>query len=85
MILKDIMKEAINWDLPKDVEHIAITGVTDNSKEIKKGYLFVAVTGYKSDGHNYIKDAIRLGASAVIGDRDIKGLEVPYIQSGKQP
>ncbi|PCD06948.1 UDP-N-acetylmuramoyl-L-alanyl-D-glutamate--2,6-diaminopimelate ligase [Peribacillus simplex] len=80
MILKDILKEAINGDLPKDVEHISITGVTDNSKEIKKGFLFVAVTGYKSDGHNYINDAIRLGASAVIGTRDIKGLEVPYLR-----
>ncbi|MFJ7470162.1 UDP-N-acetylmuramoyl-L-alanyl-D-glutamate--2,6-diaminopimelate ligase [Peribacillus frigoritolerans] len=80
MILKDILKEAINADLPKDVEHISITGVTDNSKEIKKGFLFVAVTGYKSDGHNYINDAIRLGASAVIGNRDIKGLEVPYLR-----
>ena len=80
MILKDILKEAINGDLPKDVEHISITGVTDNSKEIKKGFLFVAVTGYKSDGHNYINDAIRLGASAVIGNRDIKGLEVPYLR-----
>lgn len=36
MILKDILIEAINGDLPKDVEHISITGVTDNSKEIKK-------------------------------------------------
>ncbi|ULM99468.1 UDP-N-acetylmuramoyl-L-alanyl-D-glutamate--2,6-diaminopimelate ligase [Peribacillus frigoritolerans] len=81
MILKDILKKAINGDLPKDVEHISITGVTDNSKEIKKGFLFVAVTGYKSDGHNYIYDAIRLGASAVIGNnRDIKGLEVPYLR-----
>ncbi|MES1040134.1 Mur ligase domain-containing protein [Peribacillus simplex] len=80
MLLKDIWKEAINRDLPKDVEHISIAAVTDNSKEIKKGYLFVAVAGYKSDGHNYIKDAIRLGASAVIGNRDIKGLEVPYLR-----
>ncbi|MGG3498423.1 UDP-N-acetylmuramoyl-L-alanyl-D-glutamate--2,6-diaminopimelate ligase [Peribacillus simplex] len=80
MILKDVIYEAINWDLPKDVEDISITGVADNSKEIKNGYLFVAVNGYKEDGHNYIKDAIRQGASVVIGDRDIKGLDVPYLR-----
>ncbi|MGE7760241.1 UDP-N-acetylmuramoyl-L-alanyl-D-glutamate--2,6-diaminopimelate ligase [Peribacillus sp. NPDC097895] len=80
MILKDIIEDTFNWVLPKDVEDIFITGVTDNSKEIKNGYLFVAVNGYKADGHNYIKDAIRLGASVVIGDRDIKGVDVPYIR-----
>ncbi|MFE3974466.1 MULTISPECIES: Mur ligase domain-containing protein [unclassified Peribacillus] len=80
MILKDVIYEAINWGLPKDVEDISITGVADNSKEIKNGYLFVAVNGYKEDDHNYIKDAIRQGASVVIGDRDIKGLDVPYLR-----
>ena len=40
----------------------------------------MAVSGYSFDGHNYISEAIRLGASAVIGEQEITNLEIPYIQ-----
>jgi len=46
----------------------------------EEGYLFVAVSGYSFDGHDYIAAAIRLGASAVIGEQDLKNLEIPFIQ-----
>lgn len=84
MILKDVIYEAINWDLPKDVEDISITGVADNSKEIKNGYLFVAVNGYKEDGHNYIKDAIRQGASVCDWRSRHKGIGCSLSTSGEQ-
>lgn len=43
-----------------------IVDITSNSKEVKKGSLFVAVVGYSTDGHKYILDAINNGAVAVI-------------------
>ncbi|MCQ6274802.1 UDP-N-acetylmuramoyl-L-alanyl-D-glutamate--2,6-diaminopimelate ligase [Bacillus sp. V3B] len=81
MILQGIIKEAVVRITSKgNLDHINITGITDNSKDVKEGYLFVAVSGYSFDGHDYITEAIRLGASAVIGEQDIMDLEIPYIQ-----
>lgn len=42
-----------------------ITGITNNSRNVKKGYLFVCIKGFKTDGHKYIKAAIENGAAAV--------------------
>ncbi len=43
-----------------------------NSKLIKPGQTFVAIKGYTVDGHDYIEDAIKNGATAVIAEKDIK-------------
>ena len=43
--------------------------VTNNSKEIKKGSLFLAIPGKAFDGRNYISEAIKNGASAIIYEK----------------
>jgi UDP-N-acetylmuramoyl-L-alanyl-D-glutamate--2,6-diaminopimelate ligase len=46
--------------------NIDIAGLTQNSRQVLRGYLFVAVRGEKTDGHLYIDDAVRAGAAAVV-------------------
>ena len=43
-----------------------ITGVESNSKKIKEGYLFVAIKGFTVDGHEYIENAVKAGAIAIV-------------------
>jgi len=43
-----------------------ITGLTQNSRQVRKGYLFVAVRGETTDGHLFIEDAIKAGAVAIV-------------------
>ena len=38
-------------------------GVSINSKEIKKGNLFIAIKGHRNDGHDYVEDALKNGAN----------------------
>ena len=45
---------------------LEITGVTDDSRQVQPGYLFVAYKGIGSDGHQYIPSAIQRGAVAVV-------------------
>ena len=45
-----------------------VEAVTSDSREVAAGALFVAVRGFKSDGHNFLASAIGAGASAVAGD-----------------
>jgi len=48
-----------------------------NSKLIKEGQIFVALVGNTVDGHDYIEEAIKNGASKVVGEKDLE-LSVPY-------
>ncbi len=51
--------------------NIDISGVAYDSRKVKEGYLFVAITGERYDGHNFIEDVIKRGAVAVVGRKKI--------------
>ena len=57
-----------------------ITGIAMNNRLVQPGDLFVAVKGGTADGHDFIPDAIQRGAVAVVGDKVISDLSVPYMQ-----
>ena len=46
-----------------------ILGVTSDSREVRPGYLFAALSGRQEDGRRYIPDAIARGAVAVLATR----------------
>ncbi len=56
-----------------------IYGIKTDSREVKKGDLFVAIKGYFVDHSEYIDDAIKNGASAVITDTNYEG-NIPIIK-----
>jgi len=63
------------------IPQILISGLSVNSKTIKKGDLFIAIQGTNKNGHNYITDAINSGASAVITNNSYaKNTEVPVFK-----
>ena len=43
-----------------------VKGITHNSKNVKEGDMFIAIKGFETDGHNYIKDAVDNGAKVVV-------------------
>ena len=45
-----------------------VKAITADSRKVKAGSLFLAYAGEKQDGRQYIDDAIKNGASAVIWD-----------------
>ena len=57
-----------------------ITGIVSDSRLVLPGYLFVALAGGTSDGHNYIPGALERGAAAVAGTKPLPDLAVPYLQ-----
>ena len=46
--------------------NVEITGLTADSRNVRPGYLFVAIAGTKADGARFIADAIAKGAVAVL-------------------
>ena len=45
---------------------IDVKGLESNSKNIKDGYMFIAIKGFATDGHSYINDAIKAGAKVIM-------------------
>lgn len=54
-------------------EGTEISSICCDSRKVKEGCAFIAVKGYRNDGHDYVEEAVRNGAVAVI-DADRKGL-----------
>ncbi len=65
MRLLELLKHTEHTLFGGDVE---ITAVTNDSRKVVPGSLFVAVRGYKTDGHAYIKKAIECGAAAILAE-----------------
>lgn len=51
---------------------LIIEEIVIDSREVKDNYLFIAIIGENQDGHQYLEEAIKNGASALIVDREIK-------------
>jgi UDP-N-acetylmuramoyl-L-alanyl-D-glutamate--2,6-diaminopimelate ligase len=64
-------------DILKDVpllsfqggEKADIQGITYFSKDVQPGFLFAALKGERTDGYEFVKEALRKGALAVLSDR----------------
>jgi UDP-N-acetylmuramoyl-L-alanyl-D-glutamate--2,6-diaminopimelate ligase len=67
------LKDLIDCDLDID-----IYGISDDSRLVKNGYLFVATKGYNEDHYDYIEDAIKNGCSFIISDREFN-FNFPHI------
>ena len=64
MRLNDILKgTAVIGDIGQNPE---ITDITSDSRKCTPGCLFIAISGFDSDGHRFIKDAAARGAAAVV-------------------
>ena len=72
-LLKNIkVKKVLN---EKDVE---ITGISYNSKTVKKGDIFVCLKGEHSDGHQYAQMAVDNGAVALFVEQEL-AINVPQV------
>ncbi|MBH5320512.1 UDP-N-acetylmuramoyl-L-alanyl-D-glutamate--2,6-diaminopimelate ligase [Paenibacillus sp. GSMTC-2017] len=49
-----------------------ISSIAFDSREVVPNGLFVAITGFTVDGHQYIQRAVELGATAILVEKDIK-------------
>lgn len=65
-------------ELVSEIESARITGdpeleigqVEYDSRMVKGDCLFVAIKGYKQDGYDFVEDAVKRGAIAVMGERE---------------
>lgn len=53
-------------DILSQIDIHTLKGLTQDSREVRPGWLFAALPGSRADGAAYIADAVRAGASAVL-------------------
>lgn len=63
MYLSELLKDISTIDPKNDRE---ITGLSQDSRQVKRGDLFFAYQGLQTDGRNFIDDAIAKGAVAIL-------------------
>lgn len=85
MLLSEILKKS-NLDYAStnkiNYENIEVIDITRDTRQVKKGSLFIAVIGAKVDGHDLINEAIQKGANVIIHSKDINDIKenVAYIK-----
>ena len=67
MRLEDILKDISPVEC-RGEKGVEITSLTQDSRTVVPGSLFVAVKGFSSDGHAFVEKAVAAGAVAVIYD-----------------
>ena len=77
MKLRELLKDISVLETTADPE-LEITGVVYDSRKAAPGVLFVAVSGFASDGNRFIPMAMEKGAAAVVTAKRPEG-EVPYV------
>ena len=77
MKLKEIIKDIdiINMSACAELE---ISGISYDSRKTKQGDIFVAITGFESDGYNYIPSAAQKGAVVVFCEKAPQ-IDIPYV------
>ena len=77
MKLKDLLREVPVTELHADSE-MEIGEVFYDSRKVTPGSLFVAVSGFASDGNRFIPMALQKGAAVVVTARRPQE-EIPYV------
>lgn len=70
MLLAELIRDLEVVDITGDI-HIDVDGIAYDSRKVKKDYVFVCIDGMKEDGHNYVTQALKNGASALVVQREI--------------
>jgi UDP-N-acetylmuramoyl-tripeptide--D-alanyl-D-alanine ligase len=61
-----------------DLSRLVIPEATVDSRQVIPGAMFIALPGERTDGHNYVKDAFKNGASLALIQRDVPD-ELPVL------
>lgn len=76
LLPKEKIVEAFNFS-----ESLTVSGITDDSRKVKRGFLFIARKGKSLSGENFIPEAIKRGASAILRESPIDPtLSIPQIR-----
>ena len=77
MQLQELVKglDVLEWQGDQSVE---IDSIVYDSRKARRGSLFVCVEGFVTDGHQYIAQALSQDVSAILLQKPVVGLDIPW-------
>lgn len=78
MKLRDLLSRLPDKVVLGDPE-VEITGLAYHSREVKEGYLFAAMRGLRTDGRQFIREACRHGAQALLVEEAAEGIQTTQV------
>ena len=64
--------ERLTYEVIQGKEEIEITELTNDSRKVCEGSVFVCISGAVSDGHKFVGEVAEKGAAAVIVEKEVK-------------
>lgn len=87
MKLLELLK-GVNFELISGSQEVLVNHIQYDSRKIMEGDLFVCLTGFEVDGHNYVDKAIEAGAKVILCEKDIDinidGITVVKVKEGRK-
>lgn len=74
MRLESLLKN-IDYKIVCGTAETEVNAVQYDSRKVEKGDLFVCITGFQTDGHKYAASAVEKGASVIVSEHMVDGLE----------
>jgi UDP-N-acetylmuramoyl-L-alanyl-D-glutamate--2,6-diaminopimelate ligase len=68
--LDSLLADWPDFSLVRGDAAIAVAGITNDSRAVEPGGIFVAIPGFRVDGHQFLQQAAESGASALIVQQD---------------
>ncbi len=85
MTIRDLVSPLGKVTMHGDPDRV-ITGLTEDSRKVSPGSVFVAVKGAQSDGHRFVRQAAAAGAGALVVEAGhlpagtLSGLSIPVLE-----
>ncbi|MHB2147496.1 UDP-N-acetylmuramoyl-L-alanyl-D-glutamate--2,6-diaminopimelate ligase [Calditrichota bacterium LG25] len=67
-------------DLPDEMARLQVSGVQYDSRKVHAGNLFVAIRGFQTDGHQFLKMAAEKGACCALVEEKVSGVDIPQLE-----
>lgn len=71
MTLAEMLRDVDIKEIQGNI-NMKVSGIAFNSNEVKPGDVFVCISGFKTDGHDFACQALERGAVAVIAEKNIE-------------
>jgi len=80
MLIEKLLKTLKIIDSRNYKQNIEVKGLAYHSKRVEQGFIYVAIKGFITDGHKYVKSAEENGAVSVIVEEFVEGCDLPQFK-----
>ncbi|MBN2652833.1 MAG: UDP-N-acetylmuramoyl-L-alanyl-D-glutamate--2,6-diaminopimelate ligase [Spirochaetales bacterium] len=69
--ISDLSAKIYGFEASQDWESIEVCGLAYDSRDVREGFAFFALTGIHTDGHSYIEETLKKGASVIVYSQEV--------------